>query len=522
MKKTLSILLAALMLFSLSTVAFAADYDQIFIRDPEGDGKDLMEYRIPALYTLNDGSVLAAADARYGHGSDSPNNIDSLVAISPDGYTDWSYEVINHFDDYADGVTDVNSASFIDMAVTQDSNGKIYVLVDAQPAGCGYLQCKQGTGYATIDGEERMLLTTGDNTNLSTFDYYIGAFDKYGFAPILSRADGKETGYAVDAEFDIYKDGKAVMTPQITADGTGEDIKQNVFYANAPFKVFMTTYLWLRTKEADSDKWSAPQIITGQVKNDGEFFLGICPGRGYVTELKDGTERVIFMVYDNGVLGWNKFENVSTIYSDDNGVTWQRGAETVCGLQVGKTSESQIVELNDGVLRMFARNDGNYIAYADSFDGGHSWTDFISDLSLSAHGNCMCSFIDTEINGQKAVIGSFASNNSKRADGVIKVGFVKSDNSINWVSTYNLPGGNSPWANFFGYSCITELSDGNYGILYEDEASHISYMIFSVDANGKITEVNGEEPEPNQSAPLTFWQKLINFFKNLFAKLFNF
>lgn len=514
MKKTLSVLLAALMLFSLSTVAFAADYDQFLDRGTLGCN----EFRIPALYTLNDGSVIGAADMRYEHGSDSPNNIDSLVAFSPNGYTGWDYEVINHFDDYADGVTDVNSASFIDMAIAQNKDGKIFVLVDAQPAGCGYLQCKQGTGFTTVDGVERMLLTKGDNTKLSTFAYYIGEFEG-NLAPIYNLDDNTKTTYSVDKEFDLYQNGEALTMKQHGSDKT---VNQNIFYADAVLRCFSTTYLWLRTKDADSDEWSAPQIITGQVKKDNEFFLGICPGRGFVTTLADGTERIIFMVYDNGVLGWNKFENVSTVYSDDGGVTWQRGAETVCGIQVGKTSESQIVELNDGVLRMFARNDGNYIAYADSLDGGHSWTDFISDLNLPAHGNCMCSFINTEINGQKAIIGSFASNNSKRADGVIKVGFVKNDNTINWVSTYNLPGGNSPWANFFGYSCITELSDGNYGILYEDEASHISYMIFSVDANGKITEINGEEPEPNQSAPLTFWQKLINFFKNLFAKLFNF
>ena len=39
-------------------------------------------FRIPALYTLADGSVLAGADVRYGHGSDSPNNID--IALDQD------------------------------------------------------------------------------------------------------------------------------------------------------------------------------------------------------------------------------------------------------------------------------------------------------------------------------------------------------------------------------------------------------------------------------------------------------
>lgn len=525
MKKTLSIILAALMLFSLSTVAFAANYDQVFDSGVMG----IKDYRIPALYTLNDGSVIAAADMRYDHGSDSPNNIDSLVAISKDGYTGWDYKVINHFADYADGVTDAASASFIDMAVAQSSTGRIFVVVDAQPANCGYLQCKQGTGYAVINGKNRMLLTTGDNTNLKGFAYYIGDF-KDGLAPIKNRSDDVETGYFVDAEFNLYKGNAKLMTEQKGNKDASVQVQDNAFFADAPFRCFMTTYLWMRYSDNNGASWSEPVILTADVKNNSEFFLGICPGKGYVLPLeKDENgnvtkERILFAVYDNGIVGLNTFENVSTIYSDDNGLTWKRGAETVCGFQVGKTSESQIVELNDGVLRMFSRNNGNYIAYADSYDGGISWTDFVSDLKLSAHGNCMCSFIDTEINGQKAVIGSFASNNTVRADGVIKVGFVKSDNSIDWVSTYNLPGQTyNTTKNFFAYSCITELSDGNYGILFEDNASHISYMVFSVDKDGKITEVNGNNQESElNSTPLTFWQKIVKFFKDLFAKLFNF
>lgn len=517
MKKALSLILTVVMLFSLSTMAFAADYSQPFAEGTKGSET----FRIPALYTLNDGSVLAAADMRYEHGSDSPNNIDSLIAISKNGYDNWNYKVLNHFDDYADGATDVASASFIDMAAVQSSTGRIFVVVDAQPANCGYLQCEKGTGYAVINGANRMLLSRGDNTKLDTFLYYIGDY-KDGFAPILTRENDTPTGYSVDAEFDLYKDGAAVMTKQ---KGTDKDIsvKQNVFYADSPFRCFMTTFLWMRYSDNNGATWSNPVILTGQVKSANDYFLGICPGRGFVTKLADGTERIIFTVYDNSSLGWNVFENVSTIYSDDNGVTWNRGNSTVCGLQVGKTSESQIVDLGNGVLRMFARNKGNFIAYADSYDNGVSWTDFIADTNLAAYGDCMCSFIDTEIGGQKAVIGSFPSNNSYRADGVIKVGFVKSNNSINWVSTYKLPGTFYRWENFFAYSCITEISENTYGILYEDSAAHISYLIFTVDKDGKITEVNGQDPEPNpNSTPLTFWQKLINFFKNLFAKLFNF
>ncbi len=514
MKKTLSIILTVLMLFSFATVAFAADYDQFFDEGTMG----CSEYRIPALYTLADGKVIGAADMRYEHGSDSPNNIDSLIAISDDGYTGWDYQILNHFDDYADDANDKMSASFIDMAIAQSSTGRIFVVVDAQPAGCGYLQCEKGTGYVNVDGKNYMLLTTGDNTKAdSTFKYYIGDFNG-DFAPILNRADGSETGYTVDKEYDIYNNGVAVTTTQ---KGSDKVINQNVFYAEAPFRCFLTTFLWMRYSDDNGKTWSAPSIITGQIKNSGEYFLGICPGRGYVTTLEDGTERVIFMVYDNGKLGWNEFENVSTVYSDDNGVTWKRGADTVCGLQVGKTSESQIVDLGDGVLRMYARNKGAYVAYADSYDGGHSWTDFVSDLDLAAQGNCMCSFINTSkvIGGKPVILASYASNINARANGVIRVGLVNSDKSVSWVSTYTLTGPSE----FFAYSCMTELSDGNFGILYEDEASHIAYLVFSIDENGNITEINGENPEIDETpVKLTFWQKIINFFKQLFARLFNF
>ncbi len=517
MKKTLAIIMTIAMIFSLSTLAFAAvDYDQIFDKGQNG----VRDYRIPAIYTLNDGSVLAAADMRYSHGSDSPNNIDTLIAQSADGYTGWNYTVLNHFDDYADGITETTSASFIDTAIVQSKEtGRIFVVVDAQPAGCGYLQCKQGTGFIEIDGTQHMLLTAGSTTDApATFDYYIGDFTD-GMAPVLKVSDSTATEYSVDAEFDLYKNGEALTMAQHGSEGV--TVNQNIFYADAELKCFCTTYLWMRYSDDNGATWSEPVILTGQVKYASEFFLGICPGQGFTTTLADGTERIIFNVYDNGSIGWNAIENVSTIYSDDNGVTWQRGADTYPKMAVGKTSESQIVELNGGVLRMFARNSGDYIAYADSTDNGISWTDFQFDYNLTAHGNCMCSFINTSktINGQKVVLGSFASNPKSRADGVIKVGLVDSKNNINWISTYRLT-----LNNFFAYSCMTELSDGNFAILYEDEGSHLKNIIFSIDENGNINEINGNNPvsEEIEEKPLTGWQKFVKAIKDFFFKVLKF
>lgn len=516
MKKIISLMLAVVMIFTVACTAFAAvDYYQPFDRGSYG----VKEYRIPALYTLNNGSVLGIADMRYDHGSDSPNNIDILAAISEDGYKPWEYTVLNHFDDYADGVTGSDSASYIDSAVAQSKKtDRIFVITDVQPAGCGYLKCAKGSGYIEVGGKSRMLLTSGDSKKLETFKYYIGDFEG-DLAPVYKVVGDVKTEYAVDAEYDLYKNGVALTTTQKGSEGV--TVNQNVFYADAELKCFFTTHLFMRTSDDNGKTWSAPIDVSAQIKMQNEAFLGICPGRGFVTTLPDGTERIIFMVYDNGNITWNEFENVCTIYSDDNGVTWHRGAETIPLLGVGKTSESQIVDLGNGVLRMFARNKGTHVAYADSYDYGETWSDFTADENLEAMGNCMVSFINTSktIGGKKVVLGSFPSNPDKRFDGVIKVGLVDGTKPINWISTYRLT-----YNSFFGYSCLTELADGNFAILYEDEASHIEYMIFSIDADGNISEINGNDPvtddyvEENQKQ-LTGWEKFVKFFRDLFFKI---
>ncbi len=498
MKKTLSVILSLiLVLCSFTFVASASDtvtYEQPFDTGTMGSET----YRIPAIITLNNGSVLAVADMRYSHGSDSPQNIDTLVAISENGYTDWEYTVVNRFDDYADGVSDSGSASFIDSAVVQSKEtDRIFIITDAYMSGLGYSQTKKGTGYIEVDGEQCLSLTDGSNS------YYLGNFED-GFATVMTTS-GVATAYTVDAEYALYKDGDAIYVSQV---GSDELVQQNVFYTSSDIYLAVeTSYLWLRYSDDNGETWSDPVMLNSQVKSSKEGFLGVGPGKGFVTTV-DGHERIIFTVYDT-VGG----ENVSTIYSDDNGETWNRGDETSCRLGVSKTSEAQIVSLPDGTLRMYARNGSDYVVYADSTDGGVSWTKFRADMDLTARGNCMVSFINysQEINGQSVILGSFASDPTAREDGVVVLGLVNDDNSVDWITTYHVTDG------FFAYSCLTELADGNIGYLYEDQASHISYSILTIDEDGLISEINGDNIEYDSS--VSAWDKFVLFVRGTFYKV---
>ena len=359
--------------------------------------------------------------------------------------------------------------------------------------------------------------------NLADFQYCVGPFDGE-FATIYKKgttADDKysngewkwtATEYAINGEFELYKNGEALTMKQ---KGTDKVIAQNVFYKEAALTCYLTTYLMMRYSDDNGATWSAPQLISSQVKSEKEGFLGIGPGRGLVTNY-NGKERIIFAVYDNAGAGVTPEldENVSTIYSDDNGVTWHRGAETECRSMMTKTSEAQIVELGNGALRMFARNKGRYVAYADSYDGGHSWTKFRSDLDLPSNGNCMFSFINAEVGGKKFVIGSYAASKKARNNGVIRVGVVKG-NDIDWINTYNVKTG------FYAYSCLTQLKDGNIGLLYEGKADEITYMILTLDKDGNLSEINGNNYKGEMVLPsgegtlrafYGFFDKILSFF----------
>ena len=467
MKKLISIFISAVIVMASAVSVSAENYAQPFKKGQ--NGINLM--RIPSVITLNDGRIFAAADNRHDHGLDSPQNIDTLIAVSDDGLGGWKYKTVNHFDDCLDGTGSEQSASFIDPAVIQSvQTGRIFLIVDAFAGNTGCTSAQKDTGF-TADGHLKLI------ANCRNSEAYAGDFED-GFAKIYE--DGRPTAYSVDREYYLYKDGAPVMIKQINSE---KEIPQNVFYSDI-YQVVHTSFLWMRYSDDGGETWSCPHILNSMVKKEGEKFLGICPGRGFATRF-EGKERIMFNVYthDSGI------EHVSTIYSDDNGETWKRGNDVANTLITGKTSESQTVSMPDGTLRMFSRNKSRFVSSSVSSDGGETWSKSKALTDLDTTRNCMVSFINLnrKIGGKPALACSFSCDKDGRANGVARIGVIEDDGSISWKEKYHINKG------FFAYSCLTEMSDGRLALLYEDEPYAISYMVLDVGEDGTLREINGND-----------------------------
>ena len=487
--------------------------DQPYIPNETGSSR---RFRIPAMITLDNGWILSAADARWGSTMDAANNLDGLVSLSKDGGKTWEWQMINHFADFPDQTPGAykKSASFIDPALIQSQDGTIYMVVDACPAYSGLQNGgtagKESTGF-DVDGN--LVIAKGEagkiaSTKAADYTYCIDSKDPQTktvegqnktLYPIKD-ADDQLTGAWVDAEYNLYEtSGSTVVKSLCSQELSGKTVQNNVFYSQSEWKIYPTFHIWLRTGTVTDTgiQWSEPQILN--VKQQGEGFVGVCPGRGLTVELvNDGTERVMFQVYDNAT----GQERASTIYTDDGGATWHRGQHVTNN--VGKTSESQTILLPDGGIRMYSRNDIGFISYADSYDGGITWGTSHKDDALSYVGNCMVSFINVDgalvsADGtvySNLVAASYPKGNG-RNNGVLRIGSIdESTNQVTWLNPAEVK-----YSGSYLYSCLTQLDGGTLGLLYEKEdtsygAGYILYDSFAVaDLLGEGWNYLAETPE---------------------------
>lgn len=409
-------------------------------------------YRIPAMVTLSDGTIVAATDIRWNTTYDG-GGLDTLVAKSADGGKTWSYTVANYLGDNGNTYDGKHSTAFLDPSLLVAADGQtVYMLVDLYPYGVALNGGKDSynkdlhTQPSTAVGfnEDGYLLLSGDNHR--SYSYYL----KDG--KIYTSTGTPVEGYKVDAFFNI----------------SGPDgIDTNLFCEDSPYKVVRTGYLYLTSSKDGGATWSEPTLLN--VKTSSERVCLIAPGNSITTS--SGT--MIFPVYsyhgDNDPSG--NTQRLSFIYSKD-GINWSRSSE----FNYNWASEAAVVELNNGSLRFFFRNGTKKLCYVD-YHIENGWGDVVTLSGINANSNTQISAItySQTSNGKQVVLvscptgpsrkGSNSSSASNRLNGSIFVFTVASNGDMNLENTIYV----NEKDNQFIYSCMAERSDGSVLILFEDK-----------------------------------------------------
>lgn len=431
-------------------------------------------YRIPSLITTKDNVVIAAIDKRYKHSADW-GNIDTVIRRSLDGGNTWLEDqvVIDLVEQPSYG--NVDSAFLIDPLMVQDKNtGRIFMMVDMFPETQGFFginrnHTSEGTGYKHIDGKSYRLLTANDGSQYTVRENGI-VFDENNQVTDYRVVIQGDPSRAFKDLGDLYKGEERLGNIFLQANGTNND--------TAPLKVKITSYLWMTYSDDNGATWSNPVDLNAQVKADWMRFLGVGPGNGI--QLKNGN-LIMPIYYTNS----NNKQSAAVLISKDGGQTWERGESpndrfladhggsrylNNDGYQI---TESQVIELNNGELKMFSRNLNGNVQISTSKNGGYTWLPERQFDSVLADPYSQMSVLKYSklINGKEYVI--FANPHSStrsRVNGKVWLGEIQEDGSIEWKYNTTISTGS------YAYNSLTELPNGDIGLLYEESAEKIQYV----------------------------------------------
>lgn len=488
--------------FPVTTAMAAGSSEAIKPADGTTQGRPFVSdnpshwYRIPSMVTLDDGTVVAAADARWDGGKDGGGN-DVITARSTDNGDTWSYTWAGYYGDNGN-VFSKASTSYCDSNIATDGK-TLYMLSTFFASGVainGTSANAQPSKDTGLDSQGRLLLAR----NGGDYDYYVGAVGADGYASIYRTSDSTVvSGYKVNGEFELFKHDAYVGC---------------VWYSNCEFQAKKCQYLFFRTSTDGGKTWSAPSLVNA--RKSGEKFLGAGPGRAVVTD--DGTICMPVYVYgDNAWGSGDASQATSFIYSKDHGKTWSRTANFTSTSSFGGSgwsSEAQLVDLGNGVVRCFYRNGKKKIMYCDATWTGslYRWGDVV-DTGIDIWGNCQLSAIMYPylIDGKRAILVSSPSSTQGRKTGAIFTLLLNDDNT---VSTEYAKKTITAEGAMFAYSCLTVLKDGRVADLYETDACDFTYKVFDIQS---LTGMDADVPTTTdiqmnvgQKKTLTFSAQNVN------------
>ena len=451
--------------------------ENVTMNQPFESGTGNSQYfRIPALITLPDGTIVASADARWETTGDG-GGLDTIAAVSEDGGKTWNYGFPIYYPD-SNGYAGPAATTVIDPVMVRDTDGTIYCMVDMNPSGVTtcymYKMPGVGTGYININGVDRLPLTSVyDNVNTApsaddttTYEYYVGDFDVNGFAPVLKRADDSVSEYGVDEWLNLYTLKDSVYTADLTQKQVNADtiIQQNAFYKDSVLHMYNTGYMFMVSSKDNGRTWGNPVILNPQIKRPDEIAILVSPGKGLLTSKND----LLFPFYTHG----GPSEYASFIYSADHGKTWKRTND----VNNMASSESELVELPNGDIRMFYRNYTGHVCYADAVkdaNGDYTFGKGQAVEAACAESTCnVTAIMYSKKIDNKPVIVVACPGGPERKHGKVFGFALEEDNSMTLIKTFDVPGSE----NGYCYSCIDELPDGSIALLWEPSHSEIQYM----------------------------------------------
>ena len=452
-------------------------------RKPNKDG--IASYRIPALLKTDKGTLIAGTDERRLHHSDW-GDIGMVVRRSDDNGKTWGDRITisNPRDNEKAKNPEWPSPVNIDMALVQDPETKrIFSIYDMFLEGKAVfsLPGKAPQAYEQIGDKVYQVLYKQGDAGRYTIRENGEVFDP----------ENRKTEYRVVVEpkqpaysdkGDLYK---------------GEELIGNVYFEYSDkniFRVSNTNYLWMSYSDDDGKTWSAPKDITYGIRKDWMHFLGTGPGTGIALHSGPHKGRLVIPVYTtNNVSYLSGSQSSRVIYSDDHGETWQAGEAVNDNRPVGnqtihsstmnnpgaQNTESTVVQLNNGDLKLFMRGLTGDLQVATSKDGGATWEKDVKRYSDVKDVYVQMSAIHTVQDGKEYIVLSNAGGPG-RYNGLVHLARVEANGELTWLKHNPIQSGK------FAYNSLQDLGNGEFGLLYEHADANqneytLSYKKFNWD-----------------------------------------
>ena len=454
-------------------------------RKPNKDG--IASYRIPALLKTDKGTLIAGTDERRLHHSDW-GDIGMVVRRSDDKGKTWGNRIVisNPRDNEKARNPEWPSPVNIDMALVQDPKTKrIFAIYDMFLEGKAVfsLPGKAPQAYEQIGDKVYQILYKQGDAGRYTIRENGEVFDP----------ENRKTEYrvVVDPKKPAYSDKGDLYK--------GEELIGNIYFEYSDkniFRVSNTNYLWMSYSDDDGKTWSAPKDITYGIRKDWMHFLGTGPGTGIALHSGPHKGRLVIPAYTtNNVSYLSGSQSSRVIYSDDHGETWHAGEAVNDNRPVGnqtihsstmnnpgaQNTESTVVQLNNGDLKLFMRGLTGDLQVATSKDGGATWEKDVKRYADVKDVYVQMSAIHTMHDGKEYVLLSNAAGPGReRKNGLVHLARVEENGELTWLKHNPIQSGK------FAYNSIQDLGNGEYGLLYEHADNNqneytLSYKKFNWD-----------------------------------------